>query len=70
MKIKFDEDENTNLVWQKELHLKSAQLARDSLNTEVPSDEHYFCTFDIQKALPFPKLSTSVAYYKRNINYI
>lgn len=52
---------------QKELHLKAAQLARDSLNTEVSSDEHYICTFDLQKALPFPKLSTSVAYYKRNM---
>lgn len=26
------------------------------------SDETYSCTFDLQKALPFPNLSTFIAY--------
>ena len=31
------------------------------------SDETYCCTFNLQEALPFPKLSTSIAYYKHNL---
>lgn len=31
------------------------------------SDDTYGCTFDFQKALPYPKLWTSITYYKRNL---
>ena len=39
-------------------------MANDRLRA---SDEIYVLSFDLEKALPFPKLSTSVAYYKRNL---
>ena len=50
-------------------HLQLAQNARDALNEDKvsASDDTYVGTFDLQKALPFPKLTTSVAYYKRNM---
>ncbi|XP_072394757.1 uncharacterized protein [Diabrotica undecimpunctata] len=53
----------------KEIHLRKAKLARDSLNKDknLADENIYVLTFDLQKALPFPKLSTSVAYYKMNL---
>lgn len=56
-----------------ELHLRKAELARDSMkidtensktNTGTPS---YVCSMDLQKALPLPILTVSDAYYKRNL---
>ena len=57
------------LETEKNLHLESADQPREALksDSEKASDKLYVCTFDLQKALPFPKLSTSVAYYKRNL---
>lgn len=54
---------------EKEVHLRKAQLARDSLNTDksLANENCYVLTFDLQKALPFPKLSCSTAYYKTNM---
>ncbi|PSN54975.1 hypothetical protein C0J52_02354 [Blattella germanica] len=64
-------DEKKHFEHEKELHLRKAQKARDSLKADQElaknNDETYIFTFDLQKALPFPKLSTSVAYYKRNL---
>ena len=31
------------------------------------SDVYYAFLFDLEKALPFPKLSVSIVYYKRNM---
>lgn len=71
MKIQAEDDANKKqgIKVQKELHLRKAELARTCLNAdkEKVSDDIYTCTFDLQKALPFPKISTSVAYYKRNL---
>lgn len=55
-----------------DIHLKLAESARNALKQDqerVSSNpSHYFgFSFDLQKALPFPKLTTSVAYYKCNM---
>lgn len=64
-----NDEEKKKLKLQKELHLARAEKARQVLkdDSECVSEDTYVCTFDLQKALPFPKLSTSVAYYKRNM---
>lgn len=63
------EDEKKIIENDKELHLRKAEKARLSLKEDKDRcyDDYYVLTFDLQKALPFPKLSTSVAYYKRNM---
>ena len=69
MQVEMDEEKRRELDIQKKLHLARADQARTTLKNDQQkaSDEVYVCTFDLQKALPFPKLSTSVAYYKRNL---
>lgn len=52
------------------MHLRKAELAREKLKAAkeeckvIPN--LYSFTFDLQKALPFPVLTCSSAYYKRN----
>lgn len=71
MKIEIETNEDTKNKHkiEKELHLAKAEHARNSLKSDQnqASDINYVLTFDLQKALPFPKLSTSVAYYKKNL---
>lgn len=73
LKIKIDFEDNAEtknkLKLDKELHLARAEQARNALKNDQnqASDINYVLTFDLQKALPFPKLSTSVAYYKKNL---
>lgn len=64
-----NEDDRKVIETEKELHLRKAENARNSLKEDqrACSDDLYVLTFDFQKALAFPKLSTSVAYYKRNL---
>lgn len=64
-----NEDERKKIETEKELHLRKAQKARETLKEDqgLCSDDYYVLTFDLQKALAFPKLSTSVAYYKRKL---
>lgn len=54
-----------------ELHLRKAELARNCMkdDTEISKNnqESYTCSMDLQKALPFPVLTVSDAYYKRNL---
>ena len=57
------------------VYLKLAESARNALKQDqqrVSSDpSHYFgFSFDLQKVLPFPKLTISVAYYKCNMYYL
>ena len=63
------EGERKVIETEKELHLRKAEKARESLKEDQIRccDDYYVLTFDLQKALAFPKLSTSVAYYKRNM---
>lgn len=64
-----DEDERRVVEIEKELHLRKAQKARETLKEDqiICSDDFYVFTIGLQKALAFPKLLTSVAYYKRNL---
>lgn len=54
-----------------ELHLRKADKARKLMNDDKElskTDESlYVCSVDMQKALPFPILTVSDAYYKRNM---
>ena len=69
MRAETQDDKKKELELQKKLHLARAEQARSVLqfDQQKASEDTYVCTFDLQKALPFPKLSTSVAYYKRNL---
>lgn len=55
-----------------ELHLRKAKAARTALNEDTITSKNdpsvYALTLDLEKVLPFPKLTTSIAYYKRNMN--
>lgn len=64
-----DERKTADLKAERELHLRRAEQARAELKKDAAeaSQDKYVCTFDLQKALPFPKLTTSIAYYKRNL---
>lgn len=53
-----------------ELHLRKAEKARQCLRSDKEScilGEKFTFTFDLQKALPVPTLTCSLAYYKRNM---
>lgn len=64
-----DEDERKVIETEKELRLSKAQKTRETLKEDrgICSDDYYALNFDIQKYLAFPKLSTSVANYKREL---
>lgn len=67
-----DNERRTNeLKIQHNLHLRKAEKARQSLRKDgedaKENPEIYTITIDLQKALPFPKLSVSEAYYTRNM---
>lgn len=59
----FEEEHNA--------HLQKAENARTFMKSDAEKSRHdkttYSFTFDLEKALPFPVLTTSVAYYKRNM---
>lgn len=52
------------------MHLRKAESAREAMKKDSEkskSDGKYYAfTFDLEKALAFPKLTCQVAYYKRN----
>ncbi|XP_068083448.1 uncharacterized protein [Anabrus simplex] len=56
---------------QKELHLRKAQAGQDNLKVQteraVLDKEIHVITFDLQRALPTPKLSTGPMFYKRKL---
>ena len=63
------------LVQKHDVHLKNAKLARKALQEDkilaTESPVRYFAfSFDLQKALPYPKLSVSIAYYKGNMHVL
>uniref|UniRef100_A0A1B0BZH4 Uncharacterized protein n=1 Tax=Glossina palpalis gambiensis TaxID=67801 RepID=A0A1B0BZH4_9MUSC len=67
-----NEDEKLHLMEIHDSHLNSAEQASKSLTDDIrkakdnPS-EYYGFTFDLKKALSYPKLSVTAAYYKRNM---
>lgn len=68
MRIKSSVD-NIISIQEKECHLLKAQTARSQMTADklTASESTYVFCFDLQKALAFPKLTTSSAYYKRNL---
>lgn len=62
--------EKNGLMEEHNEHLSKAEKARSSLkeDTELSKNVHnsvYCLTFDLEKALPVPTLTCSIAYYKR-----
>lgn len=66
-----NEEEKRNLQAMHELHLRKAEAARTAQANDATLSKNdsnvYAFTFDLEKALPFPKLTTGIAYYKRNM---
>ncbi|KAI4482021.1 hypothetical protein M0804_009040 [Polistes exclamans] len=66
-----NDEEKNKLTEEHDVHLRLAESARNSLKQaqeQVSRNSDYFAfSFDLQKALPYPKLTTAVAYYKRNM---
>ena len=71
MRIQCEEDDEAKniLVQQQTEHHIKAQNARLHLNKDalMASDDTYVVTFDLEKTLPLPKLSTGVCFYKRQM---
>ncbi|XP_047347879.1 uncharacterized protein LOC124948386 isoform X2 [Vespa velutina] len=67
-----NEEEKLHLRQSHDIHLQNIEraknyLAEDQKKSKENPREYYGILFDLQKALPYPKLSVSLAYYKRNI---
>lgn len=71
LKHTTDEEEKAKLQQDHELHLRKSEKAREAMkaDTEKSANDHsyYTFTFDLEKSLPFPKLTCQLAYYKRNL---
>ncbi|CAG9797918.1 unnamed protein product [Chironomus riparius] len=65
-----DAGKRNKLNAQKKEHLTDVDIVKHQfdLDKEKADDEYFVYTFDLQKMLVLPILSTSVAYYKRNFN--
>ena len=64
-----DDREKATLQAQWELHQRKAEKAQDQLKIDsaLNDSEVDTFTFDLQKTMPTPALTTSVAYYKRQL---
>ncbi|UYV72367.1 hypothetical protein LAZ67_9002822 [Cordylochernes scorpioides] len=70
IKIQSSDSEGIQMAKiEKENHLEEAERARSLMaaDRKAASDKIFVFSFDLEKALAFPKLTTSVAYYKRNL---
>jgi len=74
MKIQttIDDEEKTTLVQSHNVHLKNVELTRKALQEDKilaskNPDKYFAFFFYLQKAIPYPKLSVSIAYYKQNM---
>lgn len=69
--VEMDPQKKTILETEHNLHLAKAEKARECLKIDSErAKEHediYTITEDLQKALPFPVLTVSEAYYRRNM---
>lgn len=71
-KSKYDHDTATEkqLRQKQELHHRKAQAGQDAIKTATKLAEKqgiYAITFDLQQALPTPKLSTGPTFYKKKM---
>ncbi|CAH1106789.1 unnamed protein product [Psylliodes chrysocephalus] len=70
IKIQSSDDEGIKMAKiEKETHLEETERARSQMAADrmATSEKLFVFSFDLEKALAFPKLTTSVAYYKRNL---
>ncbi|KFM82383.1 hypothetical protein X975_03120, partial [Stegodyphus mimosarum] len=71
MKINYVQNENIKKILQngKQIYMAKADQAGHSIDKIqlLTSTNIYTATFDLQKMLPFPRLTTSTAYYERNL---
>jgi hypothetical protein len=67
-----DADQLCTLKVKQELHNRKVQLARDSLksdeNLSQTENGPTIISFDLQKVMPLPKLTTGIVYYKRQVS--
>uniref|UniRef100_A0A1A9VT70 Uncharacterized protein n=1 Tax=Glossina austeni TaxID=7395 RepID=A0A1A9VT70_GLOAU len=54
---------------EKDAHLQKAKQARSHMaaNLMAASENIFLFSFDLEEALPFPKLTKSITYYKQNL---
>lgn len=70
IEVEADQAKKAVLETEHQVHLRKAEAARKSLKSDGELSKEgnvYVASFDLQKALAFPRLTTSVAYYKRNM---
>lgn len=72
LSVETDDQKKQELNIQHDLHLRKAQKARESLQADkayniLNKGNVYAFTFDLEKALSFPTLTCSIAYYKRKM---
>ena len=67
----IDPEKKREIEIEHEVHLRKPEAARNALkdlSEKCKENSNVFgLSFDQQKALPFPKLSVFIAYYKRNM---
>jgi len=71
-KMLLDVSPSREIEVQREIHLRKAEKIRAKLNSskETTSSSDLCFTFDQQKTLITPSISTGVAYYKRQLQHI
>lgn len=66
-----NEAELRTLLTQKDIHLRKAEAARQMLNEAIQASKNnnkiHVITFDLQQALPTPKLTTGPCFYKKKL---
>lgn len=66
-----NEQEKKHMITMHELHLRKAEAAKTALKEDTTTSKNdpnvYAFTFDLEKVLPFPKITTGIAYYRRNM---
>ena len=64
-------EEEITVLQDHDLHLRKAEATRKSLDSDskMSSEDspYYTFTFDLEKSLPFPKLTCQMVYYKRKV---
>ncbi|GFV43604.1 uncharacterized protein TNCV_2679061 [Trichonephila clavipes] len=70
IKIESSDSEEMRMAKiEKNVHLQKAEQARSHMvaDRRAASEDIFVFSFDLEKALPFPKLTTSIAYYRRKL---